>query len=59
MKCCFCGRRIRTKEAPFAVPEDYPKNKIHELKPICWTCGHAENPTLDEICEKLDRDMAE
>lgn len=57
MKCCFCGRRIRTKEAPFVVPQDFPTNPIHEGKPLCWTCGHSEYPTLDEICEKLDREF--
>jgi hypothetical protein len=57
MNCCFCGKRIRTKEAPYRVPEGFPCNPIHELKPLCWTCGHAEIPTLDEICEKLDEEI--
>jgi hypothetical protein len=57
MKCCFCGRRIRSKEAPFCIPEGFPRNSEHELNPLCWTCGNEETPTLGEICEKLDREL--
>jgi hypothetical protein len=57
MKCCFCKKRIRSKEPPYVVPEGFPRNKVHEMKPLCRACGSGEEPTLDEICERLDLEI--
>ena len=57
MNCCYCGEKIETEEAPYCVPEGYPRNPVHEMKPLCWECGHDVTPTLDQICEKLDREL--
>lgn len=54
MKCCYCKKIIRSKIAPYCVPADFPRDKEHELKPLCKECGGSEYPTLDEICTKLD-----
>jgi hypothetical protein len=54
--CCYCRRTMKGK-APFCVPEGYPNNKVHELKPLCRKCGGSELPTLDEICAALDADL--
>jgi hypothetical protein len=55
-QCCYCEKEFNGKNT-YAIPEDYPTNKAHELKPLCGRCGGRETPTLDEICEKLDNDL--
>ena len=57
MRCCYCKKRIRSREAPFCVPEDYARNSEHDMKPLCHACGSKETPTLDEICKRLDLEM--
>ena len=54
-KCCFCG--ADASGSAYAVPEGFPRNKEHELKPLCSECGGVDGPTLDEICDTLDRDL--
>ena len=52
--CCYCGEVIEG-EPEYCIPEDFPNDKRHELKPLCEGCGGSPEPTLDEICAYLDR----
>jgi hypothetical protein len=54
-KCCFCG--ADATDSGYCIPEGFPTKKEHELKPLCVACGGADGPTLDEICEKLDKEL--
>jgi hypothetical protein len=53
--CCYCKRSCEG-EAPFCVPEGFPRDADHEGKPLCEECGGSPKPTLDEICARLDRE---
>lgn len=51
--CCYCKKEI-SGEAPYAIPEGFPDNPLHEGKPLCQDCGERPEPDLDVICHHLD-----
>jgi len=57
MKCCYCKTPIRGK-VKYSIPEGYPTNPAHDGKPLCNECGgKPDEPSLDDICERLDREL--
>ena len=55
--CCYCKRPI-VGPVRFHIPPGYPRNPAHDDKPLCEGCGGEVSPTLDEICEFLDREIS-
>lgn len=54
--CCFCKTKIEG-DVNYCVPEDFPIDQRHELKPLCDTCGSDTVPTLNQICKALDNEQ--
>jgi hypothetical protein len=56
MRCCYCKRAIVGK-VQFRIPHGYAQNSAHNNKPLCVVCGSKPTPTLDDICERLDKEL--
>jgi|WetSurMetagenome_2_1015567.scaffolds.fasta_scaffold198845_1 hypothetical protein len=56
--CCYCKREIVGK-TNYCIPEGFPADTRHELKPLCDRCGGSPLPTLHTICEFLDKEQAD
>ena len=54
--CCYCEKPFRGKNS-YCVPEGYARNPSHDGKPLCDGCGGKPEPSLDEICRKLDLEV--
>lgn len=53
--CCYCKAPIHGP-VKFHIPPGYPRNPAHDGKPLCEDCGGKPSPSLDEICQALDRE---